>query len=102
MLYLLVGAFVLRLLQRAFGGVRGAVGAVALFALGLALVRWVPGAVGYGWLGWLLWGFLVVRVIQVDHPPVAVEHVLTPGRQLLGWVCLAAFALCFAPVPIRG
>jgi len=102
LLFGLLGALLFGLLRRVFGALQGGLLAAVILAFGIVLVRFVPGAVSYGWLGWLLWGVLVVRVIRVDHPPVEDETALTPGRQLLGWLCLAAFALCFAPVPFRG
>jgi hypothetical protein len=53
-----------------------------------------------GWLGWLLWGALIVYVIKVDHPPVPIQEPLSPGRRALGVLALVIFVLCFSPRPL--
>jgi membrane-associated protease RseP (regulator of RpoE activity) len=66
-------------------------------ALSLALI-----ALGYQWLGWALWGFiLLVLTLRFRHPPVMNrwEH-LDSSRRLLAIVALAIFVLCFTPVPL--
>jgi membrane-associated protease RseP (regulator of RpoE activity) len=49
---------------------------------------------------WVLYAFLVVRVIGVNHPPALVEMPIGPVRTVLGWVAIAIFILCFTPQPI--
>jgi membrane-associated protease RseP (regulator of RpoE activity) len=66
-------------------------------ALSLALI-----ALGYQWLGWALWGFiLLVLTLRFRHPPVMNrwEH-LDSSRRLLAIVALAIFVLCFTTVPL--
>lgn len=50
---------------------------------------------------WLLYSFLVVRVIGLDHPPARYEQPLNRPRQALGWLAIVIFVLCFTPEPIR-
>ncbi|WP_240410567.1 site-2 protease family protein [Hymenobacter oligotrophus] len=51
--------------------------------------------------GWLLFGLLLGRVTSIYHPPATDERPLSPGRQVLGWLMLAVFVLCFSPSPFR-
>ena len=89
------------LLSRTFTGRRAAFGAWAGLMVALAVAVWVGGvAEVVGWTGWLLWGFLLVLLVKVDHPPVVVEEPLTPGRVALGVLALVIFVLCFSPRPI--
>ena len=58
------------------------------------------GMAGYGWLGWLLWNWLLRSVITPVHPPVMDESLpLDRTRKLLGWLTLILFALTFMPAP---
>ena len=57
--------------------------------------------VATGWTGWLFWVGMILFVIRVDHPPVVHREPLTPGRKLLGYLCLVIFALCFSIQPIQ-
>ena len=49
--------------------------------------------------GWLLFGLLLGRVSGIYHPSAPDERPLSPGRQVLGWVMVALFVLCFSPAP---
>jgi len=49
--------------------------------------------------GWLLMGLIVGRFIGVYHPQAPDERPLSAGRQLLGWLMVAIFVLCFTPSP---
>jgi membrane-associated protease RseP (regulator of RpoE activity) len=53
-----------------------------------------------GFEGWLLFGFIIGRFIGVVHPPVEIEEPLDTKRQVLGWISLLIFVLCFTPQPI--
>lgn len=75
------------------GGVLAAVGVIV--ALGGRVSQYGAGM-------WLFWAFLIVRFIRVDHPPVLYPEKLTPGRRVLGYLCLAILVLCFAPRPFFG
>ena len=74
----------------------GLVAAVAaLVALGPSVTRYSAGM-------WLFWAVLIVRFIRVDHPPVMYDEPLTPGRRVLGILCLVILVLCFSPRPFFG
>lgn len=53
-----------------------------------------------GSLMWMLFVFMAVRVVRLDHPPAHYEAPLTFKRKVLGWVALAIFVLCFTPEPL--
>jgi hypothetical protein len=36
----------------------------------------------------------------VDHPRALYEHRVNRPRQVLGWVAIAIFILCFTPFPV--
>ncbi|MFK7972075.1 MAG: site-2 protease family protein [Bacteroidia bacterium] len=50
---------------------------------------------------WLLYGFLAVRFIGVEHPPAWREHPLSTGRKVLGWIAVLIFILCFSFYPVE-
>ncbi len=49
---------------------------------------------------WLVYSFMVVRFLGVDHPPAMFEIPLTPMRKVLGWLAVLIFLLCFTPSPL--
>ena len=49
--------------------------------------------------GWLVFGLLLGRFTGVYHPPAPDERPLSPARQVLGWVMVAIFVVCFTPSP---
>lgn len=57
-----------------------------------------PGVTGYS--GWLLFGFLIGRVLGIPHPPTEIEEPLDQKRKILAWIALAVFVLSFTPSPI--
>jgi Zn-dependent protease len=71
----------------------------------VALAFWVLiVALGAFWLGWLLWGLLVLALSRgrLSHPPVLDAHrPLPPSRRGLSWAALVLFLLTFAPVPFK-
>lgn len=69
-----------------------------LFVLQMLIRLWMPELQPN--LIWLIYAFMVVRFIGVDHPPAAYEHRVNRGRQLLGWLAILIFILCFTPQPI--
>lgn len=54
-----------------------------------------------GFTGWLLFAFIIGRLAGVEHPRAEIEERLDTNRQLLGWIALIIFVLCFSPVPIE-
>lgn len=52
-----------------------------------------------GYSGFLVFGFLLGRVLGVHHPPTDDTQSLSRGRQILGWLTLLIFVLCFSPKP---
>jgi len=59
-----------------------------------------PAVTGLGYSGWLVWTFLIVFVIRIDHPPVLVQEPLTRGRRWLAYASLVVFLLCFSHKPL--
>ena len=58
-------------------------------------------ALGFKWTGWFLW-VAVALVMGVRHPWVPDEATpLDPRRRIVAWICIAVFALCFTPEPIK-
>ena len=70
-----------------------------MFAVQFSLMVYIPGIRGYE--GWLLFAFLVGRVIGIEHPPSEIEQPLDANRIMIGWIALLVFVLCFSPAPIR-
>lgn len=55
----------------------------------------------FGSASWLVWFFLVTRVVGFGHPPVTDGAApLSWGRKVVCTVCFVATVLCFMPVPI--
>jgi len=52
-----------------------------------------------GYSGFLVFGFLIGRVLGVYHPPTDDVAPLNRTRQILGWLALLIFVLCFSPKP---
>ncbi len=72
---------------------------IAMLVLSLQFV-WVylmPAATGYQ--GWLVFAFLLGRVLGIYHPTVYFDQPLDAKRKVLGWLALLVFALCFSPTP---
>jgi membrane-associated protease RseP (regulator of RpoE activity) len=49
---------------------------------------------------WLIYTFMAVRLIGVDHPPVLFVEPLSRRRKILGWIAIVIFILCFTTDPI--
>lgn len=73
--------------------------AVIMFGIQYFLVIYFPALRGYS--GWLLFVFLIGRMVGVLHPPSEIEDPLTSDRKILGWIALAVFILCFTPAPME-
>jgi membrane-associated protease RseP (regulator of RpoE activity) len=65
------------------------------FWVGIMLLGWF-------WVGWLFWGFVVLLLSRgrLGHPPVLDAYrPLPPARRWLVWASLVLFLLTFAPAP---
>ncbi|EAY25694.1 site-2 protease family protein [Microscilla marina] len=54
-----------------------------------------------GYLGWLVFSFLLGRVLGIYHPPALEDRPLNLPRRVLGWFTLLIFVLCFSPQPLQ-
>lgn len=72
--------------------------AVLMVAFLLALAWLFPNLKGYP--GWIVFGLMIGRFIGVYHPPTEIEVPLDTTRQILGWIGLIIFIVCFTPEPI--
>jgi membrane-associated protease RseP (regulator of RpoE activity) len=72
--------------------------AVGMVAVEYALQLIFPGIEGYS--GWLLFALIIGRLMPVAHPPTQIEEPLSSGRQILGWIALIIFVICWTPRPI--
>ena len=71
--------------------------ALAVFSAQFLIASFYPLLRGY--IGWLVFGLLIGRFLGVYHPPVLIDHPLSTGRKILGWIALLIFILCFSPAP---
>lgn len=73
--------------------------ALLMFAVQFTFMVYMPGIKGYE--GWILFAFILGRLLGVEHPPSEVEQPLDRSRVIIGWLALLIFVLCFSPAPIR-
>jgi hypothetical protein len=52
-----------------------------------------------GYDGWLLFVFLIGRFFGVYHPKGTDDIPLDEKRNVIGWVAILIFLLCFSPQP---
>ena len=52
-----------------------------------------------GYDGWLLFVFLIGRFLGVYHPKAVDDKPLDEKRNVIGWVAILIFLLCFSPQP---
>jgi len=71
--------------------------AVSIFAAQFLTVFFIPGI--KGWLGWLLWAFVIGRFLGIYHPPALINEPLSMERKILGWIALIIFVISFSPMP---
>jgi membrane-associated protease RseP (regulator of RpoE activity) len=72
---------------------------LAVFSAQLAIGSAFPNVEGNP--GWLLFGLLLGRMTGIYHPPATDERPLTRGQQVLGWLMILVFVLCFTPTPFH-
>ncbi|MBD2701609.1 site-2 protease family protein [Spirosoma sp. BT702] len=66
--------------------------------VGQFILSWLrPDWVGYS--GFLVFVFVLGRFLGVYHPETPLEEPLDFKRQVLGWIALLVFILCFSPKP---
>jgi membrane-associated protease RseP (regulator of RpoE activity) len=91
-------AYLNRILDR---NLRRAIPATVAIVLVAALAQVIgPAVTRIGYSGWLLWCFLIVFLIRIDHPPVLYQEPLTRGRRMLAWASIVVFVLCFSIKPL--
>jgi len=73
--------------------------ALLIFALHFGLATFMPALKGYS--AWMLFGLMIGRFIGIQHPPSEIEVPLDARRQVLGWITLLIFVLCFSPAPVE-
>ncbi|PSL07684.1 site-2 protease family protein [Cecembia rubra] len=52
-----------------------------------------------GYTGWLLFAFLLGRVMGLEHPEVSGTKEMNRIRKVLGWLAIVIFLFCFTPQP---
>jgi membrane-associated protease RseP (regulator of RpoE activity) len=52
-----------------------------------------------GYQGFLAFAFVLGRFLGIYHPETELEEPLDAKRQVLGWIALIVFVLCFSPRP---
>ncbi|MDF2158117.1 site-2 protease family protein [Algoriphagus sp. CAU 1675] len=70
---------------------------LSLAAAQYALIYLKPELEGYQ--GWLFFGFLLGRVMGINHPEVSGLRPLNTSRKVIGWIAIVVFFLCFSPRP---
>lgn len=73
--------------------------AAAVFAAQYLIMFLFPSVSGYP--GWLVFGFIIGRLVGVAHPPTEIEQPLDFKRKILGWIALVIFVVSFTPQPIN-
>jgi len=71
----------------------------AFFAAQYALIIFGVHLQGYD--SWLLFAFLLARVLGIDHPPIYFEAPLNMPRKVLGILSLIIFVISFTPMPLQ-
>jgi membrane-associated protease RseP (regulator of RpoE activity) len=73
--------------------------ALGVFTIQYAMAIYAPQITGYN--GWLVFCFVLGRVLGIYHPPVLIDEPLSTGRKLIGYAALVVFLLSFSPEPFR-
>ncbi|WP_375578771.1 site-2 protease family protein [Marivirga tractuosa] len=72
--------------------------AVGMFVAQYLTTYIFPSVTGFS--GYLLFVFLLGRLIGVKHPVAPDDRPLSTGRKVLGWICLIIFIICFSFEPL--
>jgi hypothetical protein len=70
---------------------------LSVIAIQLIITYFYPTVEGYS--GFLAFGLMIGRFLGIYHPPTYDKQPLTLERQILGWLALLIFILCFTPKP---
>lgn len=70
---------------------------LSVVAIQLIISYFYPTIEGYS--GFLAFGLMIGRFLGIYHPPTYDKQPLTLERQILGWLALLVFILCFTPKP---
>lgn len=70
---------------------------LSIVASQYTLVSFFPTLEGYS--GWLLFAFLLGRIIGITHPEVLDGREISANRKILGWIAIIIFVSCFIPQP---
>lgn len=63
------------------------------------LLKWNFPRIEFNFI-WLLYAWMVVRFIGLDHPRAFIEHRVNFSRQFYGYLAILIFILCFTPTPL--
>ncbi len=72
--------------------------AVSIFAFQYLIAQFYPNIKGY--YGWLLFAYLIGRLVGVDYPPARIDEPLDTNRRILGWLALIIFIISFSLQPL--
>lgn len=74
---------------------------IILIVLGVAgvLDAFLELGIGFGWIGWLFWSFILYTFIKIKHPDVPVFEKLDQRRMMYGYVAIIILLLSFSPNP---
>lgn len=72
--------------------------AVSIFAFQYLIAQFYPNLKGY--YGWLLFAYLIGRLVGVDYPPARIDEPLDTNRRILGWLALIVFIISFSLQPL--
>jgi membrane-associated protease RseP (regulator of RpoE activity) len=73
--------------------------AFSIFTVQFLVSFLYPGVDGYP--GWLLFCFILGRVLGIYHPPALYDEPLDLKRKILGWISLIVFIISFSPTPFQ-
>lgn len=71
---------------------------LSVLAVQVMIAYFLPGINGYP--GWLLFAFIIGRVLGIYHPPALYDKPLDTKRKILGWIALLIFVISFSPAPL--
>ena len=94
----LYALYLFAVFERTMPGFKAALALTTIvFCVHLGLAYLLPDLKGYP--GWLVFGFLLSRLLGIFHPPAPNEAPLSRGRKILGWITVVIFLLSFSPAP---